>query len=386
MAKSGLKNFLMKKHGTDGAVNILEKVEFLNTGIPSLNYVISGRPFTGGIPLSGKMTIAYGPYGAGKTSLINQIIAEAQKKGYDVVYLDTERSITLDRFKQFGVDIDSLTYATPEYIEEVFEIIEDTCSYKIAERDASPTLIVWDSVAGTPTKQTLDRKADDVEVAPEAKALSRGLKRVRGKVKKSNVGILFINQSRANMDKYGDMYTMPGGSALFHFVDLILRINKVKAGKRIDGQTIKISTPDKNRMFRPFQSTEVFFDFEKCFTRENIITAFVDFLVGIGMIGQTGSWCYSLAEVQEIMRTEGCSESEAIKKSKKFYRKAYADELIENDEAYQKVLEASETYIQNNINAVAEMSKDDSLEEEGLKAKVQKPKDDSEFEDIDEDE
>lgn len=359
MARStdNLKGFLTKKYEKTGTVNILEEIEFLNTGIPSLNYVISGRPMTGGIPLSGKMITIYGPEGSGKTSLINHMIGAAQKNDVDVVYIDTERSITVPRLKQFGIDLENLSYSTPEYIEEVFSVIEDICSYRIAQKDGRKTLIVWDSVAGTPAKQTLDRKSEDVEMASDARALTRGLKRVRGKVKNSEVGIIFVNQARVNMDPHGDKFVMPGGFALKHMVDLVIRINKIKDKNRVDGQIIRITTPGKNRMFRPFQATDIFFDFDKCFTRENIIAGFVDFLVTIGMIGTSGAWCYSLAEVQDIMKNENIAESAAVKKAKKFYRNAYTEELIANDEEYKRLLQVSESFIQQNLNYVATKGK-----------------------------
>ena len=367
MAKD-LKAFLTKKYEKTGAIHILDEIQYIDTGIPSLNYVISGRPLTGGIPLSGKMTIMYGPDGAGKTSLINHTIAQAQKKNIDIVYIDTERSITKPRLRQFGVDLDKLSYATPEYIEEVFEVIEDVCSFRLAERDEKPTLIIWDSIAGTPAKQTLERGADEVEIAADAKAITRGLKRIRGKVKNSNVGLLLVNQARVNMDSYGDTFIMPGGYSLKHMVDLVLRVNKLKVGKRTDGQNIKFSTPGKNRLFRPFQSTDIFFDFDQCFTRENIITAFVDFLVTIGMIGQSGAWCYSLAEADKLMtehkKDSSYTEDMAIKDCKKFYKKDYVETLINDDKEYQNLLKTSEDYIQKNINVVAEKSKDATIEEE----------------------
>lgn len=382
MAKSdNLKSFLTKKYEKSGAVNILQEIEFLSTSIPSLNYVISGRPLTGGIPLSGKMLTLYGPDGAGKTSLINHIIGEAQKKDVDVVYIDTERSITVPRLKQFGVDIDSLSYATPEYIEEVFGIIEDVCSYRLAQKDNSKTLIIWDSVAGTPAKQTLERDADAAEVAPDARALTRGLKRVRGKVKNSNVGVIFVNQARVNMDPHGDKFIMPGGYALKHMVDIVLRVNKIKEKNRVDGQVIRFTTPGKNRLFRPFQSTDIFFDFDQCFTRENIISGFVDFLVNVGIIGQSGAWCYSMTDVQAIMDEEKIEETEAIKKSKKFYRNSYVNELIEDEDKYQELLKLSESYIQRNINSVAEKGKDAEF---SGKTETDIEKEDEEFKDSEE--
>lgn len=361
MAKaSNLKAHLTKKYEKSGTVNILEEVKFLNTGIPSLNYVLSGKPLTGGIPLSGKMTTVYGPDGSGKTSLVNHVIGRAQQDNIDVVYIDTERSTMAPRLRQCGIDLDSLIYATPEYIEEAFEVIEEVCLYKMAQKDAGDTLVVWDSVAGTPAKQTIERDSDAVEMAADARAITRGLKRIRGKVKNSNVGALFINQARVNMDPHGDKFIMAGGYALKHMVDLVLRVNKIKAKGRTDGQVIRFNTPGKNRLFRPFQVTDIFFEFDRMFTRENIITGFVDFLVTIGMIGTSGAWCYNQAEVDNLIRS-GSSEAEATKSVNKFYRKDYVKTLIDNESEYLNLLSISEDYIQRNMSTVAERSRDEEF-------------------------
>jgi len=357
MPKS-LKDFLTKKYEKTGAVNILTEIEFLDTGIPSLNYVLSGRPLTGGIPLSGKMTMMYGPEGAGKTSLVNQIISQAQKKDFDVVYIDTERSITQPRLKQFGIDIDKMTYATPEYIEEVFDVIESVCIYRLAEKDDIRTLVIWDSIAGTPAKMTLERDADDNEMAADARALTRGLKRVRGKIKNSNVGVLFVNQARANLERFGDLFSLPGGFALKHMVDLVVRVNKSKDKTRTDGQIIKFSTPDKNRMFRPFQSTDVFFDFDRCFTRENLIESYVEFLINVGIFVKAGISYAPVYDVMELAKTKNIEFDEALEEVKK-RRKADWYKFLQDDNEWTKLLKDTEDYIQKNIRDIAEKGKDD---------------------------
>ena len=84
-----IKGFLNKKFVTAMETKILEDIDYLNLGIPSMNYVISGKPYSGGLPLSGKMSVIYGPEAAGKTSIILNAISQAQKQNIDVVeFLD----------------------------------------------------------------------------------------------------------------------------------------------------------------------------------------------------------------------------------------------------------------------------------------------------------
>ena len=138
MAKS-LRAMLQKKHADAMNVDIIDEIKWIDTGIPTLNYVISGKPLTGGTPLTGKTIVMYGPEASGKTSYALHVISQAQKIVTEVVYIDTERSITKDRLKQFNVDIEKMIYLNPESMEEVFDIIEDVlcrfleviCSHRI---------------------------------------------------------------------------------------------------------------------------------------------------------------------------------------------------------------------------------------------------------------
>lgn len=365
MAKS-LKSFLKKQYPDAMDTDIISEVKFLDTGIPTINYVISGRPLTGGLPLTGKITIMYGPEGCGKTSFVAHIIAKAQKEGIDVVYIDTERSITRPRLEQFGVDIEELNYLTPDTMEECFDIIEAICKEKMANDDKDPILIIWDSIAMTPTSDEVSRTADDVEIASQARVLTRNLRRIRGKVKRIEASLLLINQARANQARFGDLFTMPGGYALHHAADVIIRVNRVKPDE--SGQGIKFSTPNKNRLFRPFQSTSIRFEYVDGFTKENIIDSFCDFLKDLGILGSAGPYCYLESDVEELVEKEGLDNKEASKKVNKFFKKDFVKRLLEDEEYYKDILKKSEEFVNKNIAKVAQVFLDKDLTEEEMKA------------------
>jgi len=350
MAKS-LKSFLAKKYPAAMDVDIITEVKYLDTGIPTMNYLISGRPLTGGLPLTGKTTILYGPEGCGKTSFVAHMIAKAQQLGCEVVFLDTERSITKPRLHQFGVDIESMCYLTPDHMEECFDIIEEIAKERLDSDKDNPILIIWDSLAMTPTKEEIDRTSEDKEVASQAKVLTRNLRRIRRLTQKINCSLLLINQARDNQDKYGDLFTMPGGHGLQHSADVIIRVNKVKPDE--EGQGIKFSTPTKNRLFRPFQNTVLRFEYVKGFTKENIADAFCDFLKQIEILGSAGAYCYLATDVQELMKKENLPEKEAIKQVKKFYKKDFVDRLISDPEYYNKVVGDAEEYVNKHISLVS---------------------------------
>ena len=111
---------------------------------------------------------------------------------------------------------------------------------------------------------------------------------------------------------------MPGGKALMHSCDIILRVNKIKPNETEQG--IKISTPSKNRLFNPFQSTVVQFNYALGFTKENIVKSFCEFIKEIGILGQSGAWCFLQTEVDKMI-ADGMSEEDAKKEVKKVLSK-----------------------------------------------------------------
>lgn len=355
---------LAKKHSDAMSAEIISEVTYIDTGIPTLNYVICGKPLTGGMPLTGKTIIMYGGEGCGKTSYVLHMIAQAQKKNVEVVYIDTERSITKPRCKQFGVDIDKLIYLNPETMEEVFSIIEDVCREKIDSGQTDPkeypTIIIWDSLAATTTAEEDSRTTDQLEIATQAKVLTRNMRKIKHKASRAGVGLLFIQQARENQDRFGDTIAMPGGKALKHGVDVILRVSALKPDET--GQGVKISVPRKNRLFKPFQNTVVRFDYVYGFTPENIMDSFCEFLKAIGILGQAGSYCYLQTEVEKIMAAEGLDEKDAIKKTSKFYRKDFSKRLIEDREYYDIILAEAEEYVNKNINLVAKVMSDSEID------------------------
>lgn len=361
MSKS-LKSFLAKKFPDASNTKILEEIMWVNTGDPALNYVLSGLPASGGIPLSGKITILYGPEGAGKTSIIADWIAKTQEAHIEVVFIDTERSMTKKRLHQFNVNIDDLIYLTPDSMEECFDIIEKIYDDRIDSGSEEPVLIIWDSIASAPTVKQLERTSEQVEIAAEAGVITRNIKRIRGKIQKINAGLIIINQARANQAMFGDLFTMPGGHALQHNADVILRVNRTKPD--VNGQIIKVSTPSKNRLFRPFQSIEMRLEYENGFTKENKINNFLQFLKKIEVICSAGAYNYFRADVDEIMEKEGLSEKEATKKAKKFHLKAVVEQMVNDEDYYKKMIDKAEQLVNTSLLKVLKVMQDPEFKEE----------------------
>jgi recombination protein RecA len=189
--------------------------DVLPTGIDVLDhYVLS----VGGWPV-GRIVELYADEGVGKSSLLYQSIAGAQREGAQAVLYETERSIEAARPAVFGVDTNRLIGDQPDTMEDVLAMIEYTLDALPKSGKGDPAaLIGWDSLAGTPTKAEIKLGlTGKAAVADRARLMSMAMRILTRKVADKRAVLVIVNQSRSNIGSWGGGSTTPGGKALkFH--------------------------------------------------------------------------------------------------------------------------------------------------------------------------
>lgn len=240
---------------------------FISTGVWPLDAIIGG-----GLP-GGKMIELAGDPSTGKSLLALYVIAEMQKQGGDVLYLDKELSLSKHLAQRAGIDLSKLVVAYPETIEQVHNVIMDYLDMRNPENkppeELPPALIVWDSVAATPPQAVLTSSEDQVmekhQIALVSRAMSRVLQVLPQKLANNNTTALFINQTRVDINvSFGDPTVTPGGRAWdFHaYIRIMLTSKKDKSNAGdIDGIIVNARI-NKNKMNRPFINCEFPFNFE----------------------------------------------------------------------------------------------------------------------------
>ncbi|MGA1100234.1 MAG: recombinase RecA, partial [Opitutales bacterium] len=103
----------------------------------------------GGLP-RGRIVEIYGPESSGKTTFCLSVIAEAQRKGGNAVFVDVEHALDPRYAKIVGVDLDNLMVSQPESGEDALNITETLI------RSGAIDVIVLDSVAALVSRQELD--------------------------------------------------------------------------------------------------------------------------------------------------------------------------------------------------------------------------------------
>ena len=160
-------------------------VESIPTGSLSLDIALG----IGGVP-KGRIIEIYGPESSGKTTLALHILAEAQKRGGEVAFIDAEHALDPSYARALGVDIDSMLISQPDTGEQGLEICEALV------RSGAIDVVVVDSVAALTPRAEIEGDMGDSHVGLLARLMSQALRKLAGSIAKTNCVVIFINQWR----------------------------------------------------------------------------------------------------------------------------------------------------------------------------------------------
>ncbi|MGH2819909.1 MAG: intein-containing recombinase RecA, partial [Actinomycetota bacterium] len=124
------------------------------------------------------------------TTVSLHVIAEAQKAGGLVSFIDAEHALDPSYAKALGLNIDDLLVSQPDTGEQALEI----CDTLI--RSGALDVIVIDSVAALVPRAEIEGEMGDAHVGLQARLMSQALRKLAGSVNRSKTILIFINQLR----------------------------------------------------------------------------------------------------------------------------------------------------------------------------------------------
>ena len=296
--KSQLMNASKGKH-LDVVGDITDH-EWLESEVHDLNRILSGSLFTS-IPTRSHTGLV-GPETSGKSSFMALMLADAQRKGYLPVVIDTEGAWTPQFVERWGIDPNNILRVPSMWVDEIELYLTNWI-----DKGINNLAIALDSLGAVELKKVIRDGVDKKDVKSDQGGLYRDIKRMLKmivQITKFQDSVSFTSGHLfGNPTGYGSPEQIGGGKYFRLSCDILISLKqtplyenpsaKTKDEKgKVLGNKITAATL-KNRYYPPFNEGTVEIDFKKGI---NKMAGMIELAKNMGLIEQNGAWykCESL--------------------------------------------------------------------------------------------
>lgn len=259
--------------------SLAKDIDTISTGALSLDIALG----IGGLP-RGRIVEIFGPESSGKTTIALSVIAQAQKKGGVVAFVDAEHALDVNYARKLGVNTEDLLISQPDTGEQALEITETLV------RSGAVDVLVIDSVAALVPRAEIEGEMGDSHMGLQARLMSQALRKLTGSINRSKTLVIFINQIRMKIGvMFGNPETTTGGNALKFYSSVRLdvrRVGAIKNGEDVTGNRTAVKVV-KNKMAPPFTKTEFDLMYGEGISEDGDI---LDLAVTANMVEKAGAW------------------------------------------------------------------------------------------------
>ena len=311
---------------------------WISTGSRQLDTIIANR-IDGGFP-EGRIVEIFGPPSIGKSHIAIQLAVSTQRVGGIVVYIDTENATSVENLSLLGVNIKKrFVYVDTHCTEEVLSIAEATIMKARAMQKDVPITIIWDSVAASSPKAELVGDYDKDSIGLQARAISKGMRKINGIIANQKVLFVCLNQIRTKIGvMYGDPTTTPGGKAIPFHSSVRIKLGAGRPIENKDKEVIGINVSAKtikNKVAPPFRTVKFQIHFGKgIFEHEELfdeLRRFDPITVDGKEVNVSGTGAWKHFTVDDVKTGKSIV-------SKKFYKADFAE--IVNNAEYKQYIDA----------------------------------------------
>lgn len=284
------KQAIIKKYG-EGVLSYLGdhadlEIDAVSTGCLALDSSLG----TGGCA-RGRLYEFYGPNSSGKSTLALSVCMQALMRNMEVVYIDAEHAIDPKLVRKMGAEVN----IDPDRVCLIQAFTGDD-NLEIAEKlmkTGEVDVCVVDSVSALLPKDMAEGEIGDTYIGLLARLMSKACMKLTPVANRTNTLLIFINQIRHSIGKWGDDRITTGGEALSFYTTGRIKVEGGESKKsRIigDGGVVIGHESDfqivKNKLAAPWRTAKVDLIYGRGF---NFISEVVTLGVDFGLIEQSGS-------------------------------------------------------------------------------------------------